>query len=228
MGRCTVRHRPYLLDVTKFETKTEALLGTPSSNLSRQDALDATCDVLQERFPNDTFRLTQLNGGEKDRLSWALRCKLKGKNQTLVCKVASKTPKGRERLFTEKAWLDELWSEPMQKNDTVPKPLFFDAERCVLAMEDAKGRTLRELLGHAQSVKDVEHLMRRSGTWLHAFHGRTLKEHAFDPSPHSKWLERSMREHTQGQRRIADYDEMAPFLERLWDVERGCVEKIAR
>ncbi len=133
---------------------------------------------------------------------------------------------GKLRLQTEMNWLEELWNELGDYQNTVPQPLHFNDQQCVLVMSDAKGATAQDVITSSSGLKQMDEPLRRAGSWLAAFHSRSIRKRAFDPNPHSRWLLRSIEENNSGARRIIEHSEFSRIYETFTEYDELACQTI--
>lgn len=174
--------------------------------------LATACDLVRASLaaylPDPTAKLTALNDSGAEQAGFVLRV-TPAAGGSLIAKISAE-PSRLEAQFRRLTA-----THPRMKTGLlrVPEPLFRDAARGVILMEDGWGQRAETLLrkGGAPALT----AMQAAGRWLARFHALTAREMPFDPAPHLNWLERALLAQAAGHRAIPDFAALESHLPRL-------------
>ena len=173
--------------------------------LDVERALVNAHDSLAKFKPGGEFRLTSLKAPFKAHDTWVFRCKVRGRAESIVCKIGSRNEAARAKLSNQYARLLDAHQNFKVGKYAVPEPLAFYPEECAMFMEDCRGRSLQEHISVAPSSDEIAGWLEKSGKWVSLYQAPTTQIIGFDPTPHVNWLRRKLRKHEQGEFPIPDH-----------------------
>ncbi|MEM0978397.1 MAG: phosphotransferase [Pseudomonadota bacterium] len=143
--------------------------------------------ALSQLFPNERFRLTPAAPFSDPKVAFVLSAKRIGTDERFICKVASKTANDRNMLATHMHAQQAAEARMRSPNFRVPKVVHYNSDENCLIQEDAKGRSLADIL-RAESKDRCIDAITRVGAWISTYHQTTAEPRPFDPYPYVNWL----------------------------------------
>jgi aminoglycoside/choline kinase family phosphotransferase len=186
--------------------------------------LTTACDLVRETLaqylPDPTANLTALNDSGASQAGFVLRV-TPAAGGSLIAKVSAEP----SRLAAQFRRLTA--THPRMKTGLlrVPEPLFHDAARGVMLMEDGWGQQAETLW--RKGGADALAAMQVAGGWLARFHALSARKAPFDPTPHLNWLERALLAQAEGHRAIPDFAALDSHLPRLHHLATVARDKAA-
>ncbi len=178
--------------------------------------------VLRARFAGAAPVLQSLNAGRSGHPAFVFRANL-GDGMSVVAKQSDPA-----LLAPYANRLIAVHPTMAEGRHRVPEPLFYDAERGVLLMEDTWGHRADVLL--VQDAAAADRVLQSAGGWIGRYHATTQAKAAFNPDPHLNWLRKALTAHKSGARVIPDCDGLRahlPGLEALAEAARGAMGRRA-
>lgn len=192
--------------------------------LDADQGAKAALRALRMFLPDEKFALSSLKDPTKLYDTWVFRCKLRGKNQSYICKLSTPDTSGRAKILNQYERLKAIKASLDNTQLTTPEALVFFEKECALIMQDVKGASLDQLLSEFATPSDASAHLKNAGHWLSAFQAPTLKAASFDPKPHMNWVAKKIQRHAENSLVIPDYDAfIVEFckLEQLADACQG-------
>jgi Phosphotransferase enzyme family len=165
-----------------------------------------TRKALGKFLPDARFVLTSFKPPLKDYETWVFRCKVKGKNESYVCKTARRNAVGRAKILNQFKRLETAFPVVNGPRLKVPEPLSFDHKFCTMIMEDAKGQSFLGKMPDFVMPSDAASFFKDAGRWLALFQSSTVRTVEFQPKPHTNWLRRAIKQHQENDRYIPDFE----------------------
>lgn len=144
--------------------------------------------ALSKHQPEDDFVLTPLKSALTEQDVWVFRCKTKGRNESVVCKIAAATEEGQIQIARQFRRLSTVNEKMAGSGFAAPQALVHFPRYSAFLMEDVKGSSLREEVQLFDNSEDSVPYLRKAGKWLAAFQDMSKRPAAFDPTPHMNWL----------------------------------------
>jgi len=188
--------------------------------INSKEARENAKQALGNFLPEAEFNLTSLKPPPRDGRgeTWVYRAKVKGKDNSFICKTAARTPDGRWKIRNQFRMLETRHPKMSTGKYRVPKPMEYYWGASAMVIEDAKGISLLDQWGSLQDAAQASPLLESSGQWLAHFQGQTQKQSQFNPKPHMKWLSKAKAEHETSARVIPNFQQFTLEFNKLADI----------
>ncbi len=184
-------------------------------NMAIERAMASAHDSLARFRPGEKFRLTPLKPPFKAYDTWVFRCKVRERNESVVCKTGARNESGRAKLANQYERLSDAHRSFSVAKYSVPEPLAFYREECALLMEDCRGSSLKDLISGVPATDELAHYLEQAGKWIALYQAPTTQITGFDPTPHVNWLRRKIGKHEKGEFPIPDHRDFMRCFDQL-------------
>lgn len=186
--------------------------------------LATACDLaratLAAYLPDPAAKLTALNDSGAEQPGFVLRV-TPASGGSLIAKISAEPSRLDAQFRRLTATHARMKTGPLR----VPEPLFHDAARGVILMEDGWGQRAETLW--RKGGASARAAMQAAGRWLARFHALTAREMPFQPAPHLNWLERALQAQAESRRAIPDFAALESHLPRLRRLAAEAADKPA-